>query len=186
VEVEGPVLADEVVSEAVLGLLVDKDEPEVFVDPAGGHQVVGGPRGHAPVAGRAGEGEGLLDEPDAENHAAGSRSDEQDAQLGHARLVGGDQEHAAGAFTVDPGDPGRLLVRGVLGRVVADDLGHQRLEVGAEAELAAYNSPCAITTSPGHREGRHGGPRPAAARLRPACALSARDDRCTLLTRPCP
>jgi hypothetical protein len=136
VEVEGPVLADEVVSEAVLGLLVDKDEPEVFVDPAGGHQVVGGPRGHAPVAGRAGEGEGLLDEPDAENHAAGSRSDEQDAQLGHARLVGGDQEHAAGAFTVDLGDPGRLLVRGVLGRVVADDLGHQRLEVGAEAELA--------------------------------------------------
>jgi hypothetical protein len=63
------------------------------------------------------------------------RVDEQDPQL-RGRLVLTHAEHAADPLAVKLRDPRRLAIRVVIDRVVGDDLGDERLEVGVPAELA--------------------------------------------------
>ena len=103
----GPVLADQVLAETVVAVLVIQGESGPLVDAPRVDEHVVGPQGDVGVPRLAGETEHLLDQPGADPEAPGPRLHQQQPQpcgggvLAHA-------EHAAGRRAVDLGDPGRL------------------------------------------------------------------------------
>ena len=66
-----PVLADQVVAEAVMRVRADQLEPGPLVDSAGGMEHIVGPQHDVPVPGSPGEGHALGDQPVADAHARG-------------------------------------------------------------------------------------------------------------------
>ncbi len=69
-QLEAPVLAHEVVTEAVVPLLLHEDEPGPLVDAPRGDQDVVGPQHHLGVPGGAGERDALTDQALADAHPA--------------------------------------------------------------------------------------------------------------------
>ena len=133
-ELERPVLADKVVPEAVMWLLVRQHESNSLVDAAGGDEDVVGPQHHRGVPGFAGEGDALVDQPRADTQSSGPRLDEQDSQL-RRRRISLNAEHPAGACTANRGDPGVVSAGSGVGTIVGDDLSNETLEIGVPVEL---------------------------------------------------
>ncbi len=120
VQLEPPRLADEVVTEAVVRLLVDQPEPGRLVDPPAAtstslvHSTID------PYPARRGERHALVDQPPAEAQATGPRLDEQDPQLRRV-VVAVAAQHAPGPHAVDLGDPPGLPPVRAAGPEVGDD-----------------------------------------------------------------
>src|SRR3546814_6493506 len=76
-EVQIPGLADQIVAEAVMALLVDQHEARLLVDAPRGVEHVVGPERDLPVAGAAREADALLDQPPADAEPARGRSSEE-------------------------------------------------------------------------------------------------------------
>jgi hypothetical protein len=125
-QVAGPVLAGQVLPEAVMRAFVVQREPGPLVDAPGVGQHVVGPQGDAGISRLAGEPQHLADQPAAYAQASGPRLHQQQPKprgggvLAHA-------EHAAGRPAVHLGDPGRFGVRVPVLHVIRDDPGHQGL-----------------------------------------------------------
>ena len=80
IQLEAPVLADEVLAERVVGLFRDQFEAGRLVDAAGRGEDVVGPQGQLAVAVGAGETNTLVDEPVADAEAARRGLDIEEAQ----------------------------------------------------------------------------------------------------------
>jgi len=155
VQIQVPVLADEIVAETVVRLLAGEHEPEGLVDLAGRGEYVVGPQRDSAIAGVPREVEALLDEPRADAEPTGVGGDQQDAQLCDVGIIACHAEDAPGASTVDFGDPRRFASRVAIRGVVGDDAGHQSIEVGVPPELpvvglaVGHDDPTEVTRSVG-------------------------------------
>src|SRR5580693_2297095 len=96
----GPVLADQVLAEAVVAVLVVQGEAGSLVNAPGVDEDIVGPQGDVGVPGLAGEMEHLLDQSGADPEAPGPRLHEQQAQPRGGRVLAY-AEHAAGRRAVD-------------------------------------------------------------------------------------
>src|SRR5262249_33678342 len=109
-QLELPELADEVVPEAPVPLLVDEAEPSALLDRAGGVKDVVGPEDDLAAAGAAGEGDAFLDEALADAEAARLGIDDQEPKLRHRRRFP-HQKDRAHVLPVLLGDPAALALR---------------------------------------------------------------------------
>jgi len=82
-----PVLSDEVLAEAVVGLFVGELEAGVLVDQPGGYQYVVGPEHDRLVAGAAREAHALVHEPGAYAEPARLGLHEEQPELGGRRVA---------------------------------------------------------------------------------------------------
>ena len=94
-----PVLTDQIVTEAVVGLLLDELEPGPFVEPSGVHEDVVRPEHDLLVAGASSEPQALLDQAAPDSHPPGAGLDEEDSKLGEGLFLL-DAEDASDAFAV--------------------------------------------------------------------------------------
>src|SRR5262249_8910357 len=102
-ELQAPVLLDEVMAERVVRPVVGELETGPLVDPPGPGQYVVGPQHDLVVSGAPGESGALLDEAGADSHASCGRLDQKEPELRHA-LALLNAEDAAGRLAVDLGD----------------------------------------------------------------------------------
>src|ERR1700719_1132152 len=109
-ELQVPGLPDQVVAEAVMGLLVDEAIARSLVDAPRGHEDTIGPERDLPVARLAREALALGDGARADAEAARRRLDEQEPELGHGLRVG-DEEDGADDLAVLLGHPAALALR---------------------------------------------------------------------------
>jgi hypothetical protein len=136
IEIELVGLADQVDSEAAVRLLGNQLEAALEVEVPGRGEWLVGPQSHELIAGAPGELEARIDQRAAEIVTTRVGVNEQDAQeRGVLTVVIGHAEHAAGALSVELGDPCGLAIGGVTGGVVGHDPGDERLEAGVPAEF---------------------------------------------------
>lgn len=109
-EPQVPGLADELVAEAVVWLVVDEPESRSLAEVASGVKDVAGPEGNPFVAGRSGEADALVDRPRANAQPTGGRLDQQHAEPGD-RLRLPDKKHRADHLAIALGDPAALPLR---------------------------------------------------------------------------
>jgi AcrR family transcriptional regulator len=133
-KIEPVVLAHQVNTEAVMGLLADQPEPTRPVDARRGGERMVRPQSHSCIAGVSGKRDARVDQPATDARPASVRFDQKDAQLGGV-TVGGDTEHAADAATVRLGDPTGLSYRVMIGSEIGDDPRDQGLERRIPTEL---------------------------------------------------
>jgi len=81
-EIELPVLGDQIFAEGSVRLFAEEAVPFVFIDTTCGGQDAVGPEDDAAIADAAGEGRALLDQIAAETESAGGGIDEEEAEAG--------------------------------------------------------------------------------------------------------
>src|SRR6202795_2079200 len=109
-ELQFPGLPDQVVAEAVMGLVAHEAIARSLVDAPRGHENAIGPERDLPVARLAREALALGDEARADPEAARRRLDEQEPELGD-RLRVRDEEDRADDLAVLLGHPAALALR---------------------------------------------------------------------------
>src|SRR5262245_24481657 len=105
-----PGLADQVVTEAMVALLVNQPEPRGLVDAPRRHEHAVGPERHLAVAHLPREAHALGAEARADTETARAGLDEQETQLAHG-LGALHEEHRPDDLAVLLGDPAPLPLR---------------------------------------------------------------------------
>src|SRR5262249_39367227 len=127
-------LPEEVVPEASMRRLVGERETRRQIETPRGDEWVVRPQHDAFVSGVTGELDARFHQSCPDTESATVRMDEQNPQLCSGVALR-DTEDAAHTPAFELGDPGRLAPGIVAGRIVGDDLRHQRLEAAVPAEL---------------------------------------------------
>src|SRR5215211_7387624 len=130
-----PVLADEVLAEAVMLFFLYHLEPFLLVDAPGGVEHAVGPERELFVAAAPGETDALLDEVGAQAQATGLWLDQEKPQFGD-RIAGLYNKDATDDLAVHLGDPATLFGQVVIIDEVRYDTGDQSLEALVPAVLS--------------------------------------------------